>query len=80
MSVIDAVNGKLGPRFITKWGTNQGILVLGREIPFGIGVGIGAGGNFLVGKGSVPAARIAFGPAPETWPEVTPDSGGAASV
>jgi hypothetical protein len=72
MSVIDAVNGKLAPRFVTKWGTKQGILVLGREIPFGIGAGIGAGGNFLVGRASVRAARIAFGPAPETWPEITP--------
>jgi hypothetical protein len=73
MTVIDKVNGKLGPRFITKWGTKQGILVLGREIPFGLGMGIGAGGNFLVGMGSVRAARIAFGPAPATWPEATFD-------
>jgi hypothetical protein len=71
MSVINEVNNKLGPRFITKWGTKQGVLVLGREIPFGIGAAIGAGGNFLIGRGSVYAARRAFGPAPQGWPDPT---------
>jgi hypothetical protein len=75
MAVINDVNKKLAPRFITKWGTKQGVLVLGREIPFGIGAGIGAGGNFLIGRGSVQAARRAFGPAPATWPELPPASG-----
>ncbi len=80
MSMINDINKKLGPRFITKWGTKQGVLVLGREIPFGIGAGIGAGGNFLVGRGSVQAARRAFGPAPAVWPEVPPAGGSLASA
>ena len=75
MNVINDVNKKIGPRFLTKWGTKQGILVLGREVPFGIGAGIGAGGNFLVGRGSVQAARRVFGPAPTTWPVLPPPSG-----
>ncbi len=75
MTVINDMNKKLGPRFITKWGTKQGVLVLGREIPFGIGAGIGAGGNFLVARGSVQAARRAFGPAPAKWPGLPPASG-----
>lgn len=75
MTVIDEVNKKIFPRFITKWGTKQGMLVLGREVPFGIGAGIGAGGNFLVGRGNVQAARRAFGPAPATWPDLPPTSG-----
>lgn len=74
MSVIKDVNKKMGPRFITKWGTKQGILVLGREVPFGIGAAIGAGGNFVVGRGSVQAARRAFGPAPAIWPGLPPTS------
>jgi len=80
MNVINEVNHKLGPRFITKWGAQQGVLVLGRQIPFGIGAGLGALGNLLVGKGSVQAARRAFGPAPQTWPDVPPDSGRPAVV
>jgi hypothetical protein len=70
MKVINEVNNKLAPRFIAKWGTKQGVLVLGREIPFGIGAGIGAAGNFLIGQASVRAARRAFGPAPEAWPDL----------
>jgi hypothetical protein len=62
------INKVLGHNFITKQGTKQGILVLGREIPLGIGVAIGAGGNFAIGKGCVNAARRAFGPPPTQWP------------
>ncbi len=36
-SKILAVNKVLGKNFVTKYGTKQGILVLGRVIPFGIG-------------------------------------------
>jgi hypothetical protein len=68
MPAIDGINKKLGYRFVTKYGTKQGILVLGREVPFGIGAAIGGGGNFLIGQGSVRAARKAFGPAPAEWP------------
>jgi hypothetical protein len=33
MSNIHAINGVLGKNFVTKYGTKQGILVLGRELP-----------------------------------------------
>jgi hypothetical protein len=45
MARINAVNKVLGPRFITRYGTKQGVLVLGRDLPFGIGAAIGAGGK-----------------------------------
>ncbi len=68
MTTVRRINSVLGRNFVTRQGTRQGILVLGRDVPFGIGAGIGAGGNYLLGKGSVKAARKAFGPAPESWP------------
>ena len=40
-SKILAVNKVLGRNFVTKYGTKQGILVLGRVLPFGIGAVIG---------------------------------------
>jgi hypothetical protein len=62
MTTIDAINRALGPRFVTKYGTKkQGILVLGRELPFGIR----GGGNALLGRATITAARRAFGPAPD---------------
>lgn len=64
MEKINAVNRKLGRHFVTKYGTKQGILVLGRAVPFGLGAAIGAGGNTALGYASVKAARRAFGPPP----------------
>ena len=64
MSQINKINRVLGPRFITKYGTKQGVIVLGRALPFGIGVCIGAGGNYVIARGVVAAARRAFGPPP----------------
>lgn len=68
MSTINAVNKVLGPRFVTKYGTQQGVLVLGRDLPFGIGAVIGAGGNALLGRSTIAGVRRAFGPAPDSWP------------
>ena len=67
MTAVDAVNKVLGPRFVTKFGTQQGILVLGREVPFGIGAAIGAGGNAALAVVANKGARRVFGPAPEQW-------------
>ncbi|WP_198318424.1 hypothetical protein [Arthrobacter sp. YN] len=67
MAAIDAANKVLGPRFITKWGTKQGILVLGKQVPLMIGAAIGGGGNGLFGWVVVKSARKVLGPAPESW-------------
>lgn len=72
MARIDAVNKVLAPRFITKYGTKQGVLVLGRDLPFGFGAVIGAGGNAALGRMTVSGARRAFGPAPHNWPSKPP--------
>lgn len=68
MSTIDAINKVLGPRFVTKYGTKQGVLVLGRHLPLGLGAAIGATGNALLGRTTIAGARRAFGPAPDAWP------------
>lgn len=69
MSAINKANAVLGPRFITKYGAKQGVLILGKQIPMFIGVGIGAGGNGVFGWFIVRTARKVLGPAPESWPE-----------
>jgi hypothetical protein len=68
METVHAINRVLGPRFVTKYGTKQGVLVLGRDLPFGIGAAIGAGGNAAFGRMAIAGARSAFGPAPQDWP------------
>jgi hypothetical protein len=67
MSAINAANAVLGPRFITKWGTKTGVLVLGKQVPYFIGVGIGAAGNGAFAWLVIKAAQKILGPAPEIW-------------
>ena len=74
MAKISAVNKVLGKNFVTKYGTRQGIVVLSRTIPFGVGAIIGGGANAAIASGVIKSARRAFGPAPRIWPE-TGDEG-----
>ena len=67
MAKVKAVNKVLGRWFVTKYGTKQGIVVIGRLAPFGIGAGIGAAGNAAFGRAVVVGTRRAFGPAPEDF-------------
>ena len=62
ISTIAKVNKVLGRWFVTRYGTKQGILVIGRLAPFGIGAGIGGAGNAVLGRTVVAGARRAFGP------------------
>ncbi|MFE3069940.1 hypothetical protein [Streptomyces sp. NPDC059247] len=68
MAAIKKANKVLGPRFITKWGAKQGVLVLGKQVPGFIGAVIG-GGNSLFGWFVVKSARKILGPPPESWDE-----------
>jgi glutamine amidotransferase PdxT len=61
------INKILGRNFVTKYGTKQGIIVLGRVAPFGIGAVIGGGANAAMAALAVKASRRAFGPAPASW-------------
>jgi hypothetical protein len=67
MSAINRANKVLGPRFITKYGTKQGVLVLGKQVPLGIGAALGAGGNHVFGRLVIRSARAVFGPPPSSW-------------
>lgn len=69
MSAVRAANKALGPRFITKYGAKQGVLVLSKQVPLGVGAALGAGGNHVFGRLSVKTANKVFGPPPEVWTE-----------
>ncbi|MBP2211507.1 hypothetical protein JOJ87_001851 [Rhodococcus ruber] len=58
-TTIRSINRVLGYNFVTRYGTRQGILVLGRAAPFGIGMAIGAGGNLVMAQTVVRATRKA---------------------
>ncbi|WP_440900083.1 hypothetical protein, partial [Actinosynnema sp.] len=61
-----------GRNSITGYGTKQGIVVLGRAAPFGIGAVIGGGADAAAAAPTVRAAGHAFGPAPQSGPEPPP--------
>ncbi|MGW1092544.1 hypothetical protein ACWD4L_41540 [Streptomyces sp. NPDC002596] len=67
MSAINRANKVLGPRFITKYGTKQGVLVLSKQVPLGIGAALGAGGNHVFGRLTIKSARTIFGQPPSSW-------------
>lgn len=69
MEAVRKANKILGPRFVTKWGTKTGVLVLGKQVPLMIGAAIGGGGNLLFGFFVIKAGKTILGPAPEAWPE-----------
>lgn len=77
MKAVDAANKVLGPRFITKYGTKQGVLVLSKQIPLGLGAGIGAGANHLVGRAIVSTTKNVFGPPPKEFPAPLADGVGS---
>ncbi len=62
MESIRQINRVLGPNVVTKYGTKQGIFVIGKMAPFGVGAAIGAGGNAAMARMAIAAARSAFGP------------------
>jgi hypothetical protein len=62
---LGGLNGRLGKLLLTRFGTRQGALLIGRAVPFGIGAGIGAAGNAALARGVIRAARRNFGPPPK---------------
>ncbi len=64
----------LGRWFVTRYGTKQGILVIGRVAPFGIGAVIGGGGNLVVGRSVIAGMSRAFGPPPAAFGTEPDDS------
>jgi hypothetical protein len=76
ISHIRRINRVLGPNVVTKYGTKQGAIVLGKVIPFGIGAVIGAGGNAAMARLVIRATRSAFGPPSGPNSESTDPTGG----
>jgi len=68
LSTIRQINTVLGAHFVTRYGTRQGVIVLSRVIPFGLGAAIGGGVNFAVRQAIVKSTRAAFGPLESSSP------------
>lgn len=67
MRAIKGANKILGPWFITKYGTKQGMLVLSKQLPLALGVLVGAGGNAMFGYLVIRSTKKLLGTPPENW-------------
>ncbi|MEV4518379.1 hypothetical protein AB0K00_56655 [Dactylosporangium sp. NPDC049525] len=72
VETLRQINSVLSENFVAKYGSRQGIIMLGRVAPFGIGAVIGGGANTALATLAARAGRLAFGPPPPSWPDLTP--------
>ena len=48
--ILQAINKKVGTTVLTKYGTKRGGIAIGKLIPFGVGVVVGGGFNYIMMK------------------------------
>jgi hypothetical protein len=68
MPALSQLNSRLLKYAVRRYTLRRGALLFGKMLPVGIGAGIGAVGNRMVGKKIVRNARKAFGTPPARWP------------
>jgi hypothetical protein len=68
MRALGPLNNSLTRWFVRRYVTRQVALAVGRALPLGLGVLIGAIGNVAGARAVIKAAEQAFGPAPARWP------------
>ncbi|SDJ19989.1 hypothetical protein SAMN05444157_2231 [Frankineae bacterium MT45] len=59
---LGGLNSQLARHVMARVGAGQGALLLGRALPLGVGVAIGASGNAALGRAAIRSTRAAFGP------------------
>jgi hypothetical protein len=65
---LGMLNNGLTRWFVKRYIVRQGMLALGRALPLGVGVVIGAVGNVVTARAVIRSAEIAFGAPPASWP------------
>lgn len=56
-AILAAINRKVGTTVLTKYGTKRGGIAVGKLIPFGVGVVVGGGFNYLTMKNFANSTR-----------------------
>ena len=65
---MSRLNARLLKAWVKRYTVRRRALVFGKLLPVGIGIIVGAVGNYLAGKKIVRNARQAFGGPPARWP------------
>jgi hypothetical protein len=71
---LGPVNQTLVRWFIKRYAARQSALALGRALPLGAGVVIGAVGNMATARAVIRSTERAFGPPPAAWPDASASS------
>jgi hypothetical protein len=65
---MSGLNSRLLKSWVRKYTLRRGALLFGKLLPVGIGVVVGAIGNYTTGKKMIRNANRAFGAPPARWP------------
>ncbi|ORA10988.1 hypothetical protein [Mycobacterium arosiense] len=68
LSSMSKLNSRLLKSWVRKYTVRRGALLFGKLLPVGVGVVVGAIGNYLAGKKMIRNANRAFGTPPARWP------------
>ncbi|CPR09741.1 membrane protein [Mycobacterium bohemicum DSM 44277] len=68
LSSMSLLNSRLLKTWVKRYTVRRGALMFGKMLPVGIGVVVGAVGNYLAGRRIARNARHAFGAPPARWP------------
>lgn len=68
LSSMSGLNSRLLKSWVKRYTVRRSALMFGKLLPVGIGVIVGAIGNYLAGRKITRNARHAFGPPPARWP------------
>ncbi|OBG54501.1 hypothetical protein A5704_26375 [Mycobacterium sp. E735] len=68
LSSMSRLNSRLLKSWVKRYTLRRGALVFGKLLPVGIGVVVGAVGNYFAGRKIVRNANRAFGTPPVRWP------------
>jgi hypothetical protein len=71
LSKLGPLNITLTRWFIKRFVIRQSALAIGRALPLGIGLVVGAVGNLVIARAVIRGAERAFGPPPARWPDAT---------
>lgn len=68
LSSMSLLNSRLLKAWVRRYTVRRSALMFGTMLPVGIGIVVGAVGNYLAGRRIARNARHAFGAAPARWP------------
>ncbi|MDR3658771.1 MAG: hypothetical protein ACLQIK_16270 [Mycobacterium sp.] len=68
LSSMSLLNSRLLKAWVKRYTVRRSALMFGKMLPVGIGIVVGAVGNYLAGKRIARNARHAFGAPPARWP------------